>query len=123
MHIFEQAQKHGAMFMTRIIKLYNSVPNFMKTRYAMVVYAFAMWMCFFDANNLFYRLSIYNELREARHQKAYYQEELQDIKAELKQLFSNNESLERFAREKYYMKRPDEDVFVFVTADELKADK
>ena len=111
------------MFMTRIVQFYNSVPRFMKTRYAMVVYAFLLWVCFFDANNLFYRLSLYHDLQEARHQKAYYQTELKEIKTEMSQLFSNNASLERFAREKYYMKRPDEDVFVFVTPEELKSSK
>lgn len=106
--------------MTRIIKLYNRVPAIFKTRYSLVLYVFIGWMCFFDANNLFYRLQIYSDLREARQQKEYYREELAEIKLEMQQLFSNDESLERFAREKYFMKRPNEDVFVFVHPEDLQ---
>lgn len=106
--------------MTRIINLYKRVPSIFKTRYALVLYAFAAWMTFFDANNLFYRLQIYSDLRQARQQRAYYQEELAQIKQEMQQLFSNEASLERFAREKYYMKRPDEDVFVFIRPEDLQ---
>lgn len=100
--------------MTRFIGLYNKIPSLFKTRYALVLYTFVGWMAFFDPYNILNRWDLAAEVQEGRRQKQYYQEETALIRTELQELFTDETTLEKFAREKYYMKRPDEDLFVIV---------
>ncbi len=98
----------------RFKDMYNKVPGPLRSRYALVVYAFLIWMLFFDAFNAVYRWQIFSELRDARQQQAYYEEETALIRADLEELFTDGATLEKFAREKYFMKKPDEDLFVII---------
>lgn len=94
--------------------MYNKVPGSFRSRYALVVYAFLIWMLFFDAFNAIERWQIFSDLRQARQQHTYYEEEIALIRTDLDELFTDAASLEKFAREKYYMKKPDEDLFVII---------
>lgn len=80
----------------------------------LVTMAFLIWMLFFDNYNFLVRNEIRSELREVRQKKAYYEAQIREVKNELNSLFGSEESVEKFAREKYYMKRADEDVFIIV---------
>lgn len=71
-------------------------------------------MIFFDSNNLFYRVSIYNDIRDLEKQRDYYQVETAKLSKERSELFGNLRNLERFAREKYLMKKDHEDLFIIV---------
>ena len=90
------------------------MPAFFRNKYVLVTLAFFIWMLFFDNYNFFVRSEIRSDLREVRQKKAYYEAQIREVKNELSSLFGSDESLEKFAREKYYMKRPDEDVFIIV---------
>lgn len=94
--------------------MYEKIPGPLRSRYALVVYAFLIWLLFFDAFNLLYRWELYQELQQARQQKHFYQSEMKEIRADLNALMTDTSTLERFAREKYLMKRPSEDLFVIV---------
>ncbi len=93
---------------------WNELPAFFRNKYVLVTLAFFIWMLFFDNYNFFVRSEIRGELREVREKKAYYEAQIKEVKNELSSLFGSEESLEKFAREKYYMKRADEDVFIIV---------
>jgi cell division protein FtsB len=56
----------------------------------------------------------YRALQDARQKMEYYQEETIKTAELLDELMTNDVTLEKFAREKYYMKKPNEDVFVIV---------
>jgi cell division protein DivIC len=101
-------------YFDKIKSAYSKVPSFLKTKYALVIYLFLIWMTFFDYYNVFTRFQIYGELKEARNKKAYYKKEIQKVKTDLKELFTDEESLEKFAREKYYMKKENEDVILIM---------
>ncbi|HEY6978968.1 MAG TPA: septum formation initiator family protein [Chitinophagaceae bacterium] len=73
---------------------------------------FAVIILFTDHNNLFEQWNRKQELKELQAKKAYYQEEIQKTKRKLADLSNNAAALEKFAREKFYMKRDNEDVFV-----------
>jgi cell division protein FtsB len=85
----------------------------LSNRYVIVTAIMVVWICFFDRYNLVRRLfkdgAEYSELKSERD---YYQKKITEVKKEKEELFSNNEKLEKFAREKYYMKKDGEDVFV-----------
>ncbi len=93
---------------------YKMLPSFLRNKYALVVLAFLVWMLFFDNYNFFVRTSIHKDLRQVKEKKAYYESQIKEVRHELTSLFGTEDSLEKFAREKYYMKRADEDVFIIV---------
>jgi len=55
------------------------------------------------------------QLNELEREKIYFSEEIKKTSKELEELTSNPELLEKFAREKYFMKKDNEEVFVFTT--------
>jgi cell division protein FtsB len=82
-------------------------------KYFIVSAIMIIWIGFFDRYNLIRRLFKDGmEYRELKTEKDYYTKKIEDVKKEKEELFSNNEKLEKFAREKYYMKKDNEDVFV-----------
>lgn len=71
-------------------------------------------MLFFDQNNVFLQVNRMSDLHTASSQTKYYVEETKKTQVDLNQLKYDQKALEKYAREKYYMKKPDEDVFVIV---------
>lgn len=83
-------------------------------RYWILFGAFALWMVFFDSNNLFYRIRIGNEIRELEKMEQFQKKAIVDLRRQKTELFGNMRNLEKFAREKYRMKRDNEDLFILV---------
>lgn len=81
-------------------------------RYLLAMAAFGVWMAFFDKNDFFVQRQRAAELDELNEKIEYYKEQIQHTKKELQALDNDPAMLEKYAREKYYMKRPNEDVFV-----------
>ena len=75
---------------------------------------FLIWLTFFDKHDFILQYSYRHKLNELKHERDYFSEQIEKNKAEMNELFTNNKNLEKFAREKYYMKRDNEDVFVLV---------
>ena len=75
---------------------------------------FLVWMLVFDANDLGKQADIYRKWQDLRGEKQYYLDNIEVVKKERAELMSSPALLEKFAREKYLMKRPGEDVFVLV---------
>jgi len=73
-----------------------------------------LWLMLFDQNNLIQRFQTNLELQELKKEKLYYTKKIREVQQNSKDLLTNKESLEKFAREKYLMKKPDEELFVFV---------
>lgn len=80
---------------------------------------FLVWMLVFDANDLSKQYDMYRKWADLRDEKQYYLDNIEVVKKERAELMSSPALLEKFAREKYLMKRPGEDVFVLV-AEEKK---
>jgi cell division protein FtsB len=76
--------------------------------------ALGIWLCFFDRNDLFTQLDLRAKVNELEKDRNYYQKEIQRNKNEMIELQTNTKNLEKFAREKYLMKKDNEDVFVIV---------
>lgn len=76
--------------------------------------AFVAWMVVFDANDVGKQYDMYRKWQELRAEKTYYQANIETVKSDRAELLSSPALLEKFAREKYLMKRPGEDVFVLV---------
>jgi cell division protein FtsB len=96
---------------------WEKIPNWLKNRYAITSIAFVIWMLFFDSNDAFMLYKLRRELSQIRSEKEYYQERIEETRIDLENLLNDNQKLEKFAREKYLMKNPDEDIFVIVVKD------
>ncbi len=89
----------------------------LKNKYLIVLVALGFWLLYFDENDLFSQLDLVKRCNKLRAEKEYYIAEITKNEKEIDELKHNSKSLETFAREKYFMKRDNEDVFVFVKKD------
>ncbi|HPF51950.1 MAG TPA: septum formation initiator family protein [Draconibacterium sp.] len=78
---------------------------------------FASWILFFDENSISRQLKDRRQLSDLHQQKEYYQERIAADKIRYEELHKGKAELEKFAREQYYMSKPDEDVFIIVEGD------
>lgn len=88
--------------------------KYAKNNYILGATFFLFWMIFIDSNNLVNQFQLSSKLGQLEDQKEYYQERKQSIAKEREELLSNPELLEKFAREKYLMKKKTEDIYVIV---------
>lgn len=72
------------------------------------------WMVFMDSNDIFSQFKLKSKLNELEKQKEFYLERKEKIQEDREELMSNYEMLEKFARERYLMKRNTEDLYVVV---------
>ena len=94
-------------------KILSHIPGFLKNKYILTLLFFAVWMVFFDDRDIFTTHFRYKkELRTLEDSKAYYQEQIAETRKELEQLKNDPQTLERYARERYRMKRADEDLYI-----------
>lgn len=75
-------------------------------------------MLFIDSNDLYSQYKKHRKLRELEQQKTYYTQKIKEVKKDRKELLSNDGLLEKFAREKYLMKRESEDLYIIVQEEE-----
>jgi hypothetical protein len=75
---------------------------------------FLFWMIFIDSNNVIYQIELIKKLGDLKDQKEFYIERKKKIESERLELMSNPELLEKFAREKYLMKKKTEDLYVVI---------
>jgi cell division protein FtsB len=99
------------------------LPSFTKSFYFIFGASFLLWMLVFDTNDFISQYKLYSKAKELEAEKMYYQEKIEEVKEERKELLSNPRLLEKFAREKYLMKKPTEDVFVVVEEGKEKGQK
>jgi cell division protein DivIC len=81
-------------------------------KYRVTIGVFAVWMLIFDGNSALFIYKQYNELKDLRLQETFLQKEIADMKKQKLELFSTNDKLEKYARENYYFKKDNEDVYV-----------
>lgn len=86
----------------------------LKNKYVLTITIFAVWILFFDQNNLVDRMKMSSEIRRLEADREYYLEEIEKDSARLHELTTDRDNLEKYAREQFFMKKPNEDVFVIV---------
>jgi cell division protein DivIC len=94
------------------MKLLNHIPAWLRNKFLISFVAFAVWMLFFDERDIFSLTHHRQELKELQQSKKYYTEQINKESSELEKLKNNPATLEKYAREKYYMKRDNEDLFL-----------
>lgn len=94
--------------------LFDRLPPFAKSYYFLFIFFFLIWMALFDSNDIYSQFKLRSKLKEMEAQKEYYQEKIEEVKKDREELFSDKELLEKFAREKYLMKKKEEDIYIIV---------
>ena len=93
----------------------------LKNKYIVSIVVFIVWISFFDRNDLFTQMDRKKELQKLETSKDYYEAQIAATKIELDELDNNPAVLEKLAREKFFLKRAEEQVFIIT--DSLSAKK
>ena len=84
-----------------------------RRKYLITVVAFAVIIGFLDENSLFRRLGYEREISQLKEEIEKYRADYEENTKRLNELNSNPDAIEQVAREKYLMKKPNEDIYVF----------
>lgn len=99
--------KYFALRETRLWSLLNN-------KYIITALIFFLWLLIFDQNNLSERRKINLEYKELIEEREYYLNKIEEDRQRIEELKTDNENLEKFAREQYLMKKENEDIFIIV---------
>src|SRR5882672_10440232 len=88
------------------------LPPAFRNFYIVTGFCFLVWLTFLDSNDLISRFSLSAKLHSLENEKEYYLKKIKEVEKDRKELMTNKELLEKFAREKYLMKKETEDVFI-----------
>ena len=86
---------------------------FIANRYFISILAFVLWMLFFDQRNFFLQKDRAAELDKLEQAKGYYEKEISTTQEQLNNLQSNPGAVEKYARERYLLRREGEEVYIF----------
>ena len=85
--------------------------KFLKNSYVIIIIIFIIWMIFFDSNSILVHNELNNDINDLNDQKEYYNNEIEKDNIELNQIKTDS-GLEKYAREKLFMKRDNEEIFI-----------
>jgi cell division protein FtsB len=112
--IFAAPQVIGYFSSKLILPIMKRLFDLVKNKFFLVTIAFLVWMIFFDKNDLLSQYQYHQQVSKLKHERDFYKAETEKVSKDLDELNSNPQKLEKFAREKYLMKKDNEDVFVIV---------
>ena len=92
----------------------KKLPKAFRNFYIVTTLAFIAWMILLDSNNLIARFQLSSKLNSLENEKEFYEEKIKEVEKDRNELFGDNESIEKFAREKYLMKKETEDIYIVV---------
>lgn len=98
--------------MDRIQDIIKKLPKPLRNKYLILFLLFILWVVFIDDYNLINQSKIKNTVDDLKSQKEFYITEIKSDSIELYQLQNNPAEQERFAREKFLMKKENEDIFI-----------
>jgi len=91
-----------------------TIPKILKNKYGIILLIFATWMLIFDENNLFRQIKITREYNKVRKEMKFFEKEIKTNSQGVKRLSDDPALLEKLARERYMMKKNNEDVYLII---------
>lgn len=88
--------------------------KYVLNKYFVTVFLFLVWMIFFDSTSFLVVNELNGEINRYEDQLTYYKSEYQKNNDFYKKLMNNKSEKEKFARENYFMKKPNEEIFILV---------
>ena len=94
--------------------MWNKLKIFIKSYriYVFTLLIFVVWLVFFDMANVVNLVNDLTDVRNKKEQKKYYEKEIERIDKTISELEKNDEILEKYARENFYFKNDDEDIYI-----------
>jgi len=89
----------------------NKIVRFISNRYVIILLLFVVWMLFFDENSFMNHRELDKEIDKLEKSNEYYREQIQNDKKVIDNL-NDPDSLEKYAREEYKMKKENEEIFL-----------
>ena len=99
--------------METIKKILKNFLRKLKNPFIFIGLLFLLWMLFFDSNSYLNHNRLSNDINQLQKDKQHYKEEIKKDSIALKEL-SSPEGLEKYAREKYHMKKENEEIFLII---------
>ena len=98
--------------MKRIKNLYQKLPAPLRNKYLITLVVFLVWIFFIDTFDIITQIRMNNEFKQLKEQQEFYKAEIEKDSTKVYNLNNNPEEQERFARERFLMKKDNEDVFI-----------
>jgi cell division protein DivIC len=86
--------------------------HLLKNKFILTFIVFFVWILFFDQDNLVDRYVSQRHIRQLEYDKQYFRERIRQDSTRMNELRTDNDNLEKFAREQYLMKRENEDIYI-----------
>jgi len=93
--------------------------RFISNKYVLILALFLIWMLFFDTNSFLIHNELNSDIEALEENKEFYKKEIENDKVFIEKMKDSNE-IERYAREKYFLKKEKEDIFIIEHEDSLK---
>ena len=93
---------------------FKFIQKYILNKYFVTIFLFLVWMVFFDNTSFLVVNELNGEINKYEEQLAYYKSEYQKNDEFYKKLMNNKSEKEKFARENYFMKKPNEEIFILV---------
>jgi cell division protein DivIC len=94
------------------MSILKNIIRLLKNKYLVVLGVFLAWILFFDSRDILSQMEKRAELNSLLESKRFYQQEINLARKQLADIQNNAAALEKIAREKYKMKKPNEDLFL-----------
>lgn len=95
------------------MKLLLQIPPILRNKYLLTIIGFAVWMLFVDRNDFITQISRFKKQSELNSSRTFNDQRIENVKSQLEKRENDPSAYERLARENYYMKRDNEDIFLF----------
>jgi cell division protein DivIC len=94
------------------MSILKSIIRLLRNKYLVASGIFLVWVLFFDSRDIFSQAGKKAELNSLLDTKRFYEQEIRVARKQLTDIQNNAAALEKIAREKYKMKKPNEDLFL-----------
>ena len=94
------------------MKLLKRIPSYLRNKFILATIGFVVWMLFFDRNDVFTQAQRRGELNQLKRSKEFFEKQIAENRKFSNDLQFNASAIEKYAREKYLMKRDNEDLFI-----------
>ena len=100
------------MSVKRIKDLYQKLPAPLRNKYLITFIVFLVWIFFIDKFDIITQIKMNKEFKQLKQQQEFYKKEIEKDSTKIYNLNNNPEEQERFARERFLMKKENEDLFI-----------
>ena len=104
--------------MSSLKKLLESIPKPIRNKYVLTLLIFILWIVFIDNYNIISQYKTHKKIQDLKETKEFYKKEIEKDSIQLYNIKNNTREQEKFAREKFLMKKQNEKVFIIKQTNE-----